>query len=74
SRNYAIAANILRNRNIHDVRLLTNNPQKINDLKKYGIQNVRKEDLPNFCNVHNQKYLTTKKNKLQHMIEGLDLS
>ncbi len=73
SRSYAIAANILRNRNIQKVRLLTNNPNKIADLQKYGIHHVRKENLPNFCNAHNQKYLTTKKNKLKHMIQGLNL-
>lgn len=72
SRSYAIAANVLRNRKINNVRLLTNNPQKIHDLKKYGIGHVTKEILPNFCNAYNQKYLTTKKNKLQHMIQDLN--
>jgi len=68
SRQYAIAANILRNRNIHTIRLLTNNPMKIADLKKYGITQVKGESLPSFCHAHNKKYLQTKKSKLNHSI------
>jgi 3,4-dihydroxy 2-butanone 4-phosphate synthase / GTP cyclohydrolase II len=67
-RQYAIAANILRNRSIDAVRLLTNNPMKIADLKKYGIREVRAESLPSFCHAHNKKYLQTKKIKLNHSI------
>ncbi len=66
SRKYSIAANILKNRGIHKVKLLTNNPSKLNDLKKYGIANVELEPLPVFCNEHNKKYLNAKKLKLKH--------
>lgn len=66
SRKYYIAANILRNRGITDVKLLTNNPEKLRDLKKYGIQNVELEPLPVFCNEHNKNYLKAKKIKLNH--------
>jgi len=68
SRNYSIAANILRNRNISHIRLLTNNPDKINDMKKYGIKTVDKEAMPTFHNEHNYQYLKTKKEKLNHHI------
>lgn len=68
SRSYAIAANILRNKNIEHIRLLTNNPSKINDLEKYGIAHVEREPLPVFCNEHNKNYLRAKKNKLAHAI------
>jgi 3,4-dihydroxy 2-butanone 4-phosphate synthase / GTP cyclohydrolase II len=68
SRNYSIAANILRNWNISHIRLLTNNPEKIQDIKKYGIQHVEKEVLPTFHNEHNYHYLKTKKEKLNHNI------
>ncbi len=66
SRKYYIAANILRNRGITDVKLLTNNPAKLHDLKKYGIAKVELESLPVFCNEHNKKYLNAKKIKLNH--------
>lgn len=66
SRKYYIAANILRNRGITDVKLLTNNPEKLKDLKKYGIEKIELEPLPVFCNEHNKKYLNAKKIKLNH--------
>ncbi len=69
SRKYYIAANVLRNRGISQVRLLTNNPAKVNDLKKYGITNVEIEHLPVFCNEHNKKYLQAKKSKLNHALK-----
>lgn len=68
SRRYYIAANILRNKHIHHVRLLTNNPDKVDDLKKYGIAHVDKILMPSFDNEHNRHYLCTKKNKLNHSI------
>ncbi len=68
SRGYHMAATILRGKNISKVRLLTNNPAKIQDLKKYGIKEVIQEKTPVFCNEHNKPYLRSKKNKLHHTI------
>lgn len=69
SRQYYIAANYLRNKNISHIRLLTNNPSKINGLKKYGIANIIQQPIPVFCNEYNRKYLHTKKDKLNHLID-----
>lgn len=68
SRKYYIAANILRNRNIDHIRLLTNNAAKIADLKKYGISQVDRVLMPSFHNEHNHHYLKTKMMKLNHAI------
>lgn len=68
ARSYYLAANILRNFNIHSVRLLTNNPDKINDLIKCGITKVQREPMPTFLQQNNQFYLETKKVKLNHVI------
>jgi 3,4-dihydroxy 2-butanone 4-phosphate synthase/GTP cyclohydrolase II len=68
SREYYIAANVLRNRNITEIRLLTNNPLKISGLQKYGIAKVQQESMPIFCNQTNKSYLTAKKEKLNHLI------
>ena len=72
AREYYIAANILRKLNLNDIRLLTNNPHKINNLKKYGLMNVIREPMPSFEHPHNQFYLRTKKQKLKHL-NDLDL-
>ncbi len=68
ARSYYLAANILRNRGIDQVRLLTNNPAKITGLKNHGIMNVVREPIPVFNNEYNKKYLQTKKIKLNHFI------
>jgi len=73
SRQYYIAASILRKKNIDHVRLMTNNPNKISDLKKYGINKVVREPMPSFRQENNQFYLETKKIKLNHMIDMDDL-
>jgi 3,4-dihydroxy 2-butanone 4-phosphate synthase/GTP cyclohydrolase II len=68
SRNYHIAAAILRKYAISHIRLLTNNPEKINSLIKYGIPQVEREEMPVFQTHHNHFYLKTKKEKLNHAI------
>lgn len=68
SRNYYLVANILKNRGIKNIRLLTNNPNKVADLQKYGITKVEVENIPAHFNQHNKKYLMTKKAKLNHDI------
>lgn len=68
SRNYYMAASILKNRGISHMRLLTNNPCKAADLEKYGINSVKVENIPAHFNQHNKSYLQTKKLKLDHMI------
>lgn len=67
-REYYIAATILKNRNISQVRLLTHNPEKIKGLKQYGIASVEQAVMPIFSSEHNKNYLKTKKDKLNHMI------
>lgn len=69
NRNYHVAASILRKRRIQAISLLTNNPAKVNDLKKYGIPTVIVESTPAFYNPHNTRYLQTKKNKLNHAFQ-----
>ncbi|MBX3709136.1 MAG: 3,4-dihydroxy-2-butanone-4-phosphate synthase [Gammaproteobacteria bacterium] len=72
SRKYYIAANILHTLNIKHIKLLTNNPHKIDSLKKYGIDKIDIEPMPSFEQKYNHFYLKTKKLKLQHNI-NLDL-
>lgn len=68
-RKYHVAANILRQYHVKHVKLLTNNPEKINALKQCGISTVERANLPVFNNEHNKFYLQTKKEKLKHNID-----
>ncbi|WP_414042646.1 3,4-dihydroxy-2-butanone-4-phosphate synthase [Macrococcus sp. EM39E] len=68
-RDYAVAASILKNLGVTHVNLMSNNPSKINGLKKYGVEvDVR---IPHQfqSNAVNKQYLITKKEKLGHLLE-----
>ena len=67
-REYWLAAQILKELNIHQVRLMTNNPRKMADLSKYGIEVAERIPLVSDPNPSNEKYLKTKKEKLGHLI------
>jgi 3,4-dihydroxy 2-butanone 4-phosphate synthase/GTP cyclohydrolase II len=69
SRNYYIVSSILREIGIDRIRLLTNNPKKINELKASGFEHVERAAMPTFTNPHNEAYLSTKKERLQHLGE-----
>jgi len=66
-RNYLPAAQMLRLLGISKVRLLTNNPIKVDALARHGIEVV--ERVPHIfpSNEHNQGYLNTKATKSGHM-------
>lgn len=68
-RDYWIGAQMLQYLGINQVRLLTNNPQKITDLKRYGIDVVKREPLATQPTKENSRYLQTKQNKLGHLLQ-----
>jgi 3,4-dihydroxy 2-butanone 4-phosphate synthase/GTP cyclohydrolase II len=68
-REYWFAAQMIRDLGIRKVRLMTNNPQKVNGLAEYGIEVVERVPIIIDANPLNKKYLHTKKEKLGHMME-----
>lgn len=67
-RDYAISAQMLTDIGIHQCRLLTNNPDKITGLNRYGITITERIPLQGATNPHNARYLATKKDKMGHLI------
>ncbi len=67
-RDYYPAAHILRQLNVNNICLLTNNPDKYNQLEKYGINIKKRQPLLVEPSVHNVNYLLTKQTKLQHIL------
>lgn len=67
-REYWMAAQILKDIGIRQVRLMTNNPRKVNDLMKYGIEVTERIPMVANPNPANEKYLRTKREKLGHLI------
>ncbi|MBU4481163.1 GTP cyclohydrolase II, partial [Patescibacteria group bacterium] len=70
-RDYQTAAEILKDLNISKITLLTNNPQKTNDLISYGINVQKIIPLRIKPNRINRDYLLTKKIKLGHNLSNV---
>jgi 3,4-dihydroxy 2-butanone 4-phosphate synthase/GTP cyclohydrolase II len=71
-RDYGIGAQILRDLGVGEVRLLTNNPHKIESLRRYGV-NVSRVPIEVAPHAGNIGYLRTKKEKLGHLFSELKL-
>jgi 3,4-dihydroxy 2-butanone 4-phosphate synthase/GTP cyclohydrolase II len=70
-RDYGIGAQILVDLGIRNLRLLTNNPTKRAGLEGYGLQVVERVPLEVPANPENRKYLSTKRDKLGHILTSL---
>ncbi|MFO7258597.1 MAG: bifunctional 3,4-dihydroxy-2-butanone-4-phosphate synthase/GTP cyclohydrolase II [Bacteroidota bacterium] len=69
-RDYGVGAQILRDLGISKIRLITNNPKKRVGLMGYGLEIVENLPIEISPNVHNERYLLTKRDKLGHTILG----
>lgn len=69
-RKYNIAKEILTDLGIKKIRLLTNNPDKVTQLTKYGIEVTERVPLEIPANEINKFYLQTKRDKFHHLIMG----
>jgi 3,4-dihydroxy 2-butanone 4-phosphate synthase / GTP cyclohydrolase II len=69
SRDYGVGAQIIRDLGISNIRLLSNNPKKRAGLLGYGLQIVETIPIEIPANVHNQKYLETKRDKMGHSLK-----
>lgn len=67
-RDYGVGAQILRELNVTKMKLISNNPKKRSGLMGYGLEVVGNVPIEITPNEHNQKYLTTKRDKLGHEI------
>lgn len=68
ARDYAIAAQMLRDIGVRACRLLTNNPRKVSGLETYDIDVTERVPLVRPPTTHNQRYLETKRAKLGHLL------
>ncbi|WP_420629013.1 GTP cyclohydrolase II [Candidatus Leptofilum sp.] len=68
ARDYTIAARILDDLGVSSVRLLTNNPSKIESLEQLGIQVAERVPMPAALTVENAAYLATKVERMRHLL------
>ena len=69
SREYGIGAQILSALGLTSIRLMTNNPSKYGGLEGYDLEIVERVPLQTHANKENRRYLSTKKEKLGHLLE-----
>ena len=67
-RDYSEATSILRNLGITQIKLMTNNPSKTEELKKDGFE-VRQVNHVTIANKENKDYLRTKAEKMNHKFD-----
>ncbi|KHO63494.1 MULTISPECIES: GTP cyclohydrolase II [Pseudomonas] len=70
-REYSICLPMLDHLGIHSLKLMTNNPRKVNALEGFGIRIAERKPLLTGLNPHNRNYLRTKAGKLGHMLGNL---
>lgn len=67
-RDYGMGAQILHDLGVRHIRLLTNNPKKMVGLQGYGLDIVEQLPIRQCANPHNEKYLQTKKDRMDHKL------
>ncbi|HEH9426491.1 MAG: GTP cyclohydrolase II [Aeromonas sobria] len=68
-RDYTICADMLKQLEVKSLRLMTNNPRKMKAMESFGIPVAERVPLQEGRNPHNEFYLSTKANKLDHMLK-----
>ncbi len=72
NREYGIGSQILVDLGITTMRLMTNNPAKYGGLEGFGLEVVERVALESIPNPENIQYLRTKRERMGHLLEGLD--
>ncbi|MFC8079493.1 bifunctional 3,4-dihydroxy-2-butanone-4-phosphate synthase/GTP cyclohydrolase II [Streptomyces sp. NPDC057307] len=72
ARDYAAGAQILEDLGVRSLRLMTNNPDKVEALERHGLEVIAREPMPVQAGEHNLRYLRTKRDRMGHELPWLD--
>lgn len=67
-RDYSVVENIFKDLNLKEIKLITNNPKKIDYIESLGIKILERIPAITATNKHNKEYLSTKKEKMGHLL------
>ncbi|MES3629083.1 MAG: GTP cyclohydrolase II [Longimonas sp.] len=68
-RDYTVGALMIQDLDIESVRLITNNPAKIESLREYDVDVTERVPIEPHLNRHNSSYLETKVERMRHMLQ-----
>ena len=71
-RDYGIGAQILVDLGVRRLKLMTNNPRKVVGLDAFGLELVERVPIEVQPNDHNRRYLETKRDKMGHILTGME--
>eukprot|EP01041_Mallomonas_annulata_P000501 gene501-949_t len=69
-REYNVVPDILNDLGINSIRLVTNNPFKLKELKSLGIKITERVPLQIQSNKHNERYLKSKRDRMGHILDS----
>ncbi|MFZ4720775.1 MAG: GTP cyclohydrolase II [Ilumatobacteraceae bacterium] len=69
TRDYTVAADILRHLGVREVRLMTNNPAKLDGLTAAGVPVAERIVVAAHVTPENERYLRTKRDRMGHVVE-----
>lgn len=69
ARSYDVGAAILADLGVQRIRVMTNNPDKWIGMQRVGLTVTERVQLPVTVTDHNRAYLTTKRDRLGHLID-----
>jgi 3,4-dihydroxy 2-butanone 4-phosphate synthase/GTP cyclohydrolase II len=70
ARHYGVDAQIIHDLGIESVRLMTNNPDKVEQLERYGVHVTERQPIWVGETEENRVYLDTKTTRMGHIVEG----
>ncbi|MEU0074347.1 bifunctional 3,4-dihydroxy-2-butanone-4-phosphate synthase/GTP cyclohydrolase II [Streptomyces sp. NPDC006332] len=72
ARDYGAGAQILQDLGVRSLRLMTNNPDKVDALVRHGLRVTGREPMPVHAGEHNLRYLRTKRDRMGHDLPWLE--
>jgi len=70
-RDYGVGAQIIRDLGLRQLRILTNNPKKVNRLEVYGMKITEQLPIEIAPTAHNREYLRVKRDKMGHKLKDV---